>query len=225
MSMDVYFVRHGETDYNKQSLIQGRINIPLNDHGRAQAAETAAYFREKGIVFDQVYASPLVRARETAAIVSGWREEQIETDERVQELAFGAAEGVDFHTLPEGVMNLFRNPAAYEVPEGGESIDALRARCGDFLGELAALHEKNPAIKTVLVVTHGAAMRGFLSCIEQTGRDQFWKKGLFNCCVVKAKLRKDGYGLESIENPLKTENSLKIENLSKKETKEDKKDD
>lgn len=202
MSVDVYFVRHGETDYNKQSLIQGRSDIPLNEHGRSQAAEAAEYFRKRRIIFDKVFASPLLRARETASIISGWPMTRIQTDDRVQELAFGTVEGSNFHTLPASIMNLFRNPPAYEVPEGGESIDELETRCQDFLDELAGLPEKESSVKTVLIVTHGAAMRGLLSCIEHTVREQFWKTGLSNCCIIRVVLDQGSYMLESIENPL-----------------------
>lgn len=199
MPVNVYFIRHGETDYNRQGLIQGQINIPLNEKGRSQAAEAAQYFRKESIVFDRVYASPLIRAKETASIVSGWTMERIQTDERVQEMAFGAAEGLNFYTLPEGIMNLFRNPPAYEVPEGGESIDDLKARCQNFLDALAETADREPSIQNVMVVTHGAALRGLLSCIENTSREQFWKKGLLNCCIVRVRLEEGIYTLESIE--------------------------
>lgn len=200
MSIDIYFVRHGETDYNRQGLIQGRTNIPLNETGLKQAEETARYFRKRGITFDEVYSSPLIRARMTAAIISGWEPEHIHADDRVIELAFGEAECMDFHTVPEGIRNLFDNPPAYEVPEGGESIDELRVRCQCFLDELAELPDKEPGVKTVLVATHGAALRGLLSCIENTSREQFWKKGLWNCCIAKTRLEDGVYTLESIEN-------------------------
>ena len=69
--MIVYFIRHGETDFNKRCLIQGMSDIPLNDKGIQQAGIAAEWFEKQNITFDRVFASPLVRARKTAAIVSG----------------------------------------------------------------------------------------------------------------------------------------------------------
>lgn len=61
--MVVYFIRHGETDFNKRCLIQGMSDIPLNDKGIHQAELAADWFKQQGIVFDGVFSSPLVRAR------------------------------------------------------------------------------------------------------------------------------------------------------------------
>lgn len=200
--MVVYFIRHGETDFNKKSLIQGRIDIPLNETGIRQAQMAAEYFRKRKVCFDRVYSSPLVRAVKTASVVSGWEMQDIRTDVRVQELAFGTAEGMDFHTLPENVMNLFTRPAAYVPPEGAEPLDELQDRCQSFLDELAELPEREPDVQMVLVATHGAALRGILSCLDRCPLEKFWKKGLYNCCVVKAQMKDREWSLDGIDNPL-----------------------
>ena len=59
--MIVYFIRHGETDFNKRCLIQGMSDIPLNDKGIQQAGIAAEWFEKQNITFDRVFASPLVR--------------------------------------------------------------------------------------------------------------------------------------------------------------------
>ena len=61
--MIVYFIRHGETDFNKRCLIQGMSDIPLNDKGIQQAGLAAEWFEKQNITFDRVFSSPLVRAR------------------------------------------------------------------------------------------------------------------------------------------------------------------
>lgn len=76
--MIVYFIRHGETDFNKRCLIQGMSDIPLNDKGIQQAGIAAEWFEKQNITFDRVFASPLVRARKTAAIVSGRTFEEVQ---------------------------------------------------------------------------------------------------------------------------------------------------
>ena len=57
--MNLYLIRHGETAKNRQKLLQGRSDVPLNENGRKQARQAARFFEEKGIRFDRVYASPL----------------------------------------------------------------------------------------------------------------------------------------------------------------------
>ena len=70
--MDIYLIRHGETDYNKKKRLQGVTDIPLNAQGIALAEKTAAGLRD--ISFDRIYTSPLIRARRTAEIIRGNRE-------------------------------------------------------------------------------------------------------------------------------------------------------
>ena len=62
----IYLVRHGETKLNREGVLQGRSDYPLNEAGKRQAEETAAKLREMGVVFTKVYSSPLIRAVETA---------------------------------------------------------------------------------------------------------------------------------------------------------------
>ena len=62
------FIRHGQTDWNRDDRLQGSSDIPLNDTGRAQALEAAALLRDGG--WEVVVSSPLVRARETPQIIA-----------------------------------------------------------------------------------------------------------------------------------------------------------
>lgn len=202
--MIVYFIRHGETDYNRQRLIQGQINIPLNDNGIHQAEAAAVYFKEENIKFDRVYASPLIRAHKTASVVSGWEMEKICTDARVQELSFGKAEGIDYLQAPKKIRNLFTQPQYYEPAEGAETLTELKDRCQSFLDDLVQLEKNEPSVHTVLVASHGAALRGLLSCIDKCPIEQFWKKGLLNCCVAKTHLENGEWILDSIENPIES---------------------
>ena len=104
---EIYLIRHGQTDYNRQFRLQGRSDIPLNRLGLAQAR--AAHEALRGVHFDAVYASPLRRAVDTACIVSGWPEEKIELDPRLIEIGFGIWEGSDFRTLGKFLFSLIMN--------------------------------------------------------------------------------------------------------------------
>ena len=113
--MIVYFIRHGETDFNKRCLIQGMSDIPLNDKGVQQAGVAANWFKAQNITFDKVFSSPLVRARKTAAIVSGRTFEAVQPDARIREMDFGVDEGKQYslmHRKPifrRKVQRVFRN--------------------------------------------------------------------------------------------------------------------
>ena len=181
----LYFMRHGETPYNRSGRVQGRTDIPLNEDGVTEAGIARDFFMGKGISFDLVMSSPLHRAVATAAIIGQIPEEKVIQDERVIELDFGTSEGSTVNDLPQGVLNLFYEPEKYQIPEGGESIEELQARCSDFLQEMAQKLAADPKLQTVLVISHGAALRGFISCIEHTQRKDFWAGNLENCCVYQ----------------------------------------
>ena len=88
--MKITIVRHGETDYNKNNILQGRSNISLNDAGRRQCKRLK--YKLKDEKFDICFSSPLVRAVETAMILVGDRVE-IKIDDRLIERNLGNYEG------------------------------------------------------------------------------------------------------------------------------------
>ena len=179
--MQIYFLRHGETDYNASARMQGQVDIPLNEKGLMQARMAKRYFDEHQIRFDRVISSPLIRAVRTAEIVSGRTKDQIEIDDRLIELGFGVAEGRNFHEIPDGWRNFIKNPPAYELPEGAEPLDHLFERCKAFLVHLVSDAENGDADKTVFAATHGAAIRGVIKVIEGRSLADYWFRGLENC--------------------------------------------
>ena len=66
----IYIARHGQDEDNVRGILNGHRNLPLTDLGRQQAQQLARRIRDRELVFDMVYASPLDRALETAAIVA-----------------------------------------------------------------------------------------------------------------------------------------------------------
>jgi len=151
---ELYLVRHGETDWNAARRIQGRTDIPLNDTGREQARQAGELLARRR--WDAVYASPLSRARETAAII-GERVgiTEVGTRDALMERDYGAAEGLDFDELaaryPEGVH-----------AEGQESREDVGRRVGTALVELADSHPG----ESLIVVSHGGAIRAVLQLAD-----------------------------------------------------------
>ncbi|MDD9900693.1 MAG: histidine phosphatase family protein [Alphaproteobacteria bacterium] len=153
-----YFLRHGETDWNRALRVQGWTDIPLNDTGRAQAGTAIAHLR--GLDIDHIVASPLVRAKETADIVNTALDLPIITDADLRERHFGQLEGAPAEDFKAFVakgqcISELCEENGYPCPEGGESYADFKAR---VLSSMTR-HLENFAGKNVLFVAHGGLYR------------------------------------------------------------------
>lgn len=176
--MELYIIRHGETAWNKEKLLQGQSDVPLNEYGRSLALITKEALKD--IRFDIIYASPLWRALETAQLITGRKD--IITDDRLKEISFGVGEGVPSDTLGDTFMNFFFAPEKYVPPENGETYEQLveRARC--FLEQ--QIYPRREENINVLIVAHGAMNKALMLNLKKLAIKDFWK-GEFqkNCCV------------------------------------------
>lgn len=185
--MRIYMLRHGETDWNKGHRFQGQIDIPLNDYGR----ELAVVTRDKWpvIAYDRVYCSPLCRAAETANIVLQGRPElqMIRIDERIKEFGFGVCEGQNIDEAGENpehpMYNLLHHPEAYVPQEGGESFADLIGRGRKFFEDEIFPLEKE-GVQNVLIVAHGALIRGLVCALGLKEVKDFWRVRYPNCCLT-----------------------------------------
>lgn len=178
--MRIYFIRHGETDWNKEGKLQGRTNIPLNENGRYVAELTRDALKD--VRFDVAFTSPLDRAKETAEIILQGRDIEIIEEERIAEVCFGKYEGAKKNKADENIENFFKRPEKYIAPEGGESLKTVLARETQFLEELFYNEEYKDS--TILVSTHGAALSGLLCVIKGYSAADFWKDGLHKNCGI-----------------------------------------
>ena len=182
----LYIMRHGKTDWNKLHKMQGRTDIPLNDEGRQMAS--AACEEYKNINIDVCYCSPLIRAYETAQLVLKGRNIPIIIDERLIEMGFGEYEGVEnSFKIPNCPINiLFNHPEEYKESVGGaETFEALYARTGEFLKEVA-----EPALedgKDVLIMGHGAMNSSIICQVRGLPIEEFWSAGLEQCKLLRLK--------------------------------------
>lgn len=181
--MEIYMIRHGETQWNKERKLQGRADIPLNEYGIQLAKITADALQS--IPFTKIYSSPLSRALETARILAHKRPVEILTDDRLVEMGFGEGEGASIeliYTHPElAVYDFIHSPENYIPPVGGESFAQLYSRCDNFIREVIIPAEKN--CDYMMIVGHGALIRGLIHCINSRPTRDFWIKTHKNCCV------------------------------------------
>lgn len=161
MTTTLYLVRHGETDYNRASIMQGRrVNSCLNDEGRRQAAALARRFAS--IPVDAIYTSTLKRARETAQTVAEVHPEaRLVALEDLEEMSWGIFDGVRPGSDIEDAYHRWRSGDYAYAVERGESILDVQTRALRALGQILDAEEG----KRVLVVTHGRFLRILLSSV------------------------------------------------------------
>lgn len=167
-----YFLRHGETDWNRQGLMQGWIDIPLNETGRTQARTAAGVIA--ALPVDIIITSPLLRARETADIINAGMSKPILEDPGLRERRFGEMEGTRWHDLLDQYGGLHDDPhALFEghdapyCPEGAETyeeferrvIDTVRARMDAAEGKVPLFVAHGGVCRTLSRVLTGGARR------------------------------------------------------------------
>lgn len=144
--MKIYFVRHGQTDWNVLEKVQGKADIELNDVGKNQAKELRE--KTKNIDFDLIICSSLIRARQTAEIINENRNLEIIIDERISEREFGEFEG---KKTSEFSFEDFWNYEKNEKYIKAENIRDFFNKIYMFLDEIKEKYKD----KNVLIVSHG----------------------------------------------------------------------
>ncbi|RYE18523.1 MAG: histidine phosphatase family protein [Sphingobacteriales bacterium] len=162
MLKTLYIVRHGQTDLNKQGIVQGRgMNTDLNEEGRKQAAQFFEAY--KAVPFDKIYISELKRTQQSIQqfIDLGLPYEKLAG---LDELAWGILEGQP--STPENkaaFLDLMRSWLDGQLDvkfEGGESPNEVKARQEEAIKIIMS----HPEEKNVLICMHGRAMR-LLLCL------------------------------------------------------------
>jgi broad specificity phosphatase PhoE len=161
----IYYIRHGETEWNADGRLQGVQDIPLNDLGRQQAANAgsilAGLFARDGRSEQSLpfVASPLGRARATMELVRGALKLPVggySTDDRLREIGYGSWEGSTLAQMQASDPDVF---AARQVnkwtvsPPGGESYAAVQARMTDWYRQLT---------DDTVAVAHGGTARALM---------------------------------------------------------------
>lgn len=144
----IWFLRHGQTEWNKAYRLQGQLDSPLTERGIADAHRQAALILPVLAQGPDIFVSPLGRTRQTAKIALAGA--SCIYDDRLMEIHAGKWQGrLRKEILAESGDWAKHNPSAlaiYEKAEGGEGLDALQARIRSFLDEL-----RGPTV----IVAHG----------------------------------------------------------------------
>jgi 2,3-bisphosphoglycerate-dependent phosphoglycerate mutase len=160
---ELILLRHGETDWNRELRFQGHVDVSLNAIGLEQAQRLAG--RLAGETAHQVYASDLLRARQTAEPVSRQLGLAAVTDSALREQSFGQVDGMRVDDIkaqhPQAWEGWLQFHEDYCMPEG-ETTRQFHTRVMDAVRRIVAAHPG----QTLVVVTHG----GVLDMIYRTAR-------------------------------------------------------
>ena len=159
-------IRHGETAANVSGLLLGRQDPPLTDLGCQQAHALAAALSG----CDRVIASPLRRARDTAAKVAAAACCEVEIDERWVELDYGELDGHHPDDVAEDLWSRWRADTSF-VPPGGESLAVLGARVRAACTDLAA----EARDRDVVVVSHVSPIKAAVAWALGAGDNLAWR--------------------------------------------------
>jgi broad specificity phosphatase PhoE len=165
----IYYIRHGETDWNAQGRLQGGQDIPLNDLGRRQAAGAGGILAdllardgrsEQSLTF---VASPLGRARRTMELLRGALKlppHDYALDDRLREIGYGQWEGSTLAQMRLSDPEMFAKRRADKwtvPPPGGESYAAVQTRMRDWYDQLDA---------DTVAVAHGGTARALMVALD-----------------------------------------------------------
>lgn len=149
-------IRHGETDWNLASRIQGQIDIPLNPQGIWQAQQVSGALAEEQI--NVVYASDLSRAYVTAQHIAAHHALEVSTLVPLRERHYGAFEGLTWDEIQQAHpqdAGLWRDRDPHWTPrKGGESLVMLHARVLHMVNDIAAQHRG----QQIALVSHGGVL-------------------------------------------------------------------
>jgi len=169
--MKLYIARHGETDLNLHGdCYQGSTDMPLNAHGQAQAAALAVALPDD---IEQVVASPLLRARQTAQALIARRSLPLQVMVQFRERDFGVFEGLSPGQVQQRYPDLWARQIVQawdEAPPGAETTREVVTRVRDGLHRLQA---KWPQA-TVALVVHGFVIRALRFVLEALPEDDFF---------------------------------------------------
>ena len=188
----IILIRHGETDWNREQVFRGRIDVALNEVGVTQARAVQDSLKDTEI--DGIYSSPLSRAFETATIVGENRNVAVRGEEGFIDIDFGAWQGLSHQKVKEEYQDLYetwlRQPHLVIFPKG-ESLEDVQKRS---IQALEGIVKNNPG-KTLVLVSHRVVLKVLLCTILGLELSHFWYIRQDTCAINRFELKDGNYFL------------------------------
>ncbi len=183
----ICLVRHGETDFNKRTLIQGHTDNPLNENGLEQARQTANWFAKNDPDFDVIISSTLSRAKDTAKIIASSINYtgDIEAKHGFIERNFGKLEGT---LINDNFYNILYTDFSY----GFERNEEICERVMNTLNDVVSKYKN----KNIMIVCHAHTIKSILCSIDKT---YDFRLSLVNCSINYITFD-EKYSISSINN-------------------------
>ncbi len=178
----IAFVRHGQTELNRGGRLQGRIDVPLSEHGEAQARALGRAFSSEPVA--RVLSSPLLRARATAEALAAAHECGVEIDERLIELDYGAWDGIALADVPPADWAAWRADPAF-APPGGERLTDVTARVASFCTDVLV-------DELVVAVSHVSPIKAAVCVALRVDERVTWQMQLGVAAITRVGRRPDG---------------------------------
>ena len=178
-----YLIRHGETNFNTDPVprVRGRIEVPLNDEGKAHAKAAGDFLANEDI--GKIYYSTIDRAKTTAELVAGQHNGKVELvpDPLVIDISWGDWEGKTYKEAfgSEDGGDYFKHPERLTMPNG-ESFYSVMDRLRRFLIRFWEGDEK-----VCTIVSHGAITNVLSLMLIQAPLEKFWTMYMSGCGVSK----------------------------------------
>ena len=178
-------VRHGETDWNKESRFQGIRDIPLNENGRSQGRKASTFLKD--VAIDFAVSSSMMRPKETAEIILEQHPGvELTTTPELIEICHGLWEGMLETEIQSEYADLLQQwkdkPETVQMPEG-ENLQQVWNRGVTALHKIVADHSNTDTPETGLVVAHDAINKVIICYLLGLKPDNFWNIKQGNCCV------------------------------------------
>jgi len=175
-------LRHGRTTANRDGLLQGRVDNPLDEYGQHQAETVAAFLHKstpRGI--DRVIASPLIRAQQTAAALGM----AVETEHRLVEIDYGDWEEKPVAEVSPQTWARWRADPDFRPP-GGETLLELSSRVREAVSEIAEQAEK----ANIVVVSHVSPMKAMVAWALGVSDDATWRMYIAQASICRIEMRR-----------------------------------
>jgi len=185
---ELLLVRHGETEQNKNYIIQGHIDTDLNSEGIKKAAATAEFLKD--FDYHHIYSSDLRRAKKTADFIADNLNLKINESKNIREINFGNWEGLNLDQIgdkyPEALAAWKKDPLT-NGPPGGENITQFAARINSFFNEILDKHQG----QKIIVVTHGGVIKMYLREVLEVNANGFEVFQIDNTSLTELKYYED----------------------------------
>lgn len=168
----IYLIRHTETEWNEQFRYIGRTDLPLSELGIQHADMMSKWFAD--VRLDAIYASPMVRARETAGALAADRELPVEKVNGLREIDFGVWEGLTHSEILERDRDNFNrwltDPENQPIPEG-DLWSSFEARVGQAFTQVTS--ERAP--ESIAIVSHGGPIKVIVGQLLGIPAANYWQ--------------------------------------------------